>query len=147
MKHETTAKRLKLAIENAGLKPYQLADKSGVSQPSISQYLKGSHKPSNISSGKMAEVLNVSPVWLMGFDVPMRDSSATTDHIKNILSMDAETRDKLFISKAQSNAEFWEHIKILFSLKPEIQKEIYSFIDFKNGQIQQGESYDSQQIV
>ncbi|MFR2169682.1 MAG: hypothetical protein ACLS54_03025 [Anaerostipes hadrus] len=39
----------------------------------MSQYLNGSHAPSNISSGKMAKILNVNPVWLMGFDVPMQE--------------------------------------------------------------------------
>lgn len=32
----------------------------------------GSNSPSNISSGKMGEILNVNPLWLMGFDVPMQ---------------------------------------------------------------------------
>ncbi|MFR6462050.1 MAG: helix-turn-helix domain-containing protein [Anaerostipes hadrus] len=46
-----------------------------VSKASISQYLNGSHAPSNISSGKMAKILNVNPVWLMGFDVPMQEKA------------------------------------------------------------------------
>lgn len=70
MKHPATAERLRQAIERAGIIPAELSVKSGVSQASISQYLSGSHAPSNISSGKMAAVLRCSPVWLMGFDVP-----------------------------------------------------------------------------
>lgn len=72
MKNELTAKRLQLALSNANMKPQELADKSGVSKASISQYVNGSHAPSNISSGKMGKVLNVEPMWLMGFDVEMR---------------------------------------------------------------------------
>lgn len=72
MKNELTAKRLQLALSNANMKPQELADKSGVSKSSISQYVNGSHIPSNISSGKMGKVLNVEPMWLMGFDVEMR---------------------------------------------------------------------------
>ena len=71
MKNEITAKRLTLALSNANMKPQELADKSGVSKSSISQYVNGSHAPSNISSGKMAPILKVNPLWLMGFDVPM----------------------------------------------------------------------------
>ncbi len=71
MKNETTAKRLSLALSNLNMKPQELADKSGVSKASISQYVNGSHAPSNISSGKMASVLKVNPLWLMGFDVSM----------------------------------------------------------------------------
>lgn len=71
MKCEVTAKRLKLALDKCSMKPQELSEKSGVSKASISQYINGSHTPSNISSGKMATILNVNPLWLMGFDVPM----------------------------------------------------------------------------
>lgn len=72
MKNELTAKRLQKALSDANMKPQELADKSGVSKSSISQYVNGSHAPSNISSGKMGKVLDVEPMWLMGFDVEMR---------------------------------------------------------------------------
>ena len=71
MKYELTAKRLKQALNNKNMIPQELADRSHVSKASISQYMNGSHAPSNISSGKMGEVLGVNPLWLMGFDVPM----------------------------------------------------------------------------
>lgn len=72
MKNELTAKRLQLALLDMGISQQELAEKSGVSKASISQYVNGSHAPSNISSGKMGKVLNVEPMWLMGFDVAMR---------------------------------------------------------------------------
>lgn len=85
-KNITTAKRLALALSNMNMIPQELANASGVSKASISQYLSGSHAPSNISSGKMAKILNVNPVWLMGFDVPMCETSSTepTTHNKII---------------------------------------------------------------
>lgn len=73
MKHELTAKRLQTAMNNVSITAQELSNKSGVAKASISQYVNGSHKPSNISSGKMAITLNVNPLWLMGFDVPMCD--------------------------------------------------------------------------
>ena len=71
MKNFLTAKRLSTALLKANMRPQELANASGVSKASISQYLSGSHAPSNISSGKMAKVLGVNPLWLMGFDTPM----------------------------------------------------------------------------
>ena len=71
MKNETTAKRLRIAMSNANIKAQELADLSGVNKASISQYVNGTHSPSNLSAGKMAPILGVNPVWLMGFDVPM----------------------------------------------------------------------------
>lgn len=73
MKNQITAKRLSDALNRKNMKAQELADASGVNKASISQYINGTHAPSNISAGKMAEVLEVSPVWLMGFDVPMTD--------------------------------------------------------------------------
>ena len=67
------------------MKQQELADKSGVSKNSISQYLSQRSIPSNISAGKMATVLGVNPMWLMGYDVPMikenSDSDAGFDNI------------------------------------------------------------------
>ena len=83
MKNEITSRRLRVALSNRGLKPQELADKSGVSKSSISQYINGSHAPSNISSGKMGRVLDVNPMWLMGFDVPM--DSKPISHKKGVV--------------------------------------------------------------
>lgn len=70
MKHPETARRLAEALASKNMLPSELASKSGVSKASISQYINGSHIPSNLSSTKMAEVLKVNPLWLMGFDLP-----------------------------------------------------------------------------
>ena len=77
MKHELTAKRLQIALNNANISAQELSNRSSVAKASISQYVNGSHKPSNISSGKMASVLDVNPLWLMGFDVPMKINTPT----------------------------------------------------------------------
>lgn len=69
MKNELTAKRLQIALIRSNMRPQDLADASGVSKSSISQYVNGSHSPSNISAAKIGKVLNVNPLWLMGFDV------------------------------------------------------------------------------
>ena len=72
-KNLLTAKRLSLALSNMNMIPQELSNTSGVNKSSISQYLNGSHSPSNVSSEKMAKILNVNSLWLMGFDVPMRN--------------------------------------------------------------------------
>lgn len=87
MKHELTAKRLQLAINNANMPAQELANRSGVAKASISQYVNGSHKPSNISSGKMAPILDVNPLWLMGFDVPMKTTPTATPTIHKGVSI------------------------------------------------------------
>lgn len=81
MKNELTAKRLRRALDTNNMKPQELADKSGVAKASISQYLSGMHAPSNISSGKMGKILNVEPMWLMGFDVPMEKLNSPSENL------------------------------------------------------------------
>lgn len=80
MKNIETARRLQDALDRKGLTATELAKKSGVSKASISQYINGSHAPSNISSAKMAEVLGVNALWLMGFELPEADYSIYGDH-------------------------------------------------------------------
>lgn len=71
MKFEVTAKRMRQALSMADISAKELSEKTGVREASISQYVNGYHKPSNISAGKMGVVLGVNPLWLMGFDAPM----------------------------------------------------------------------------
>lgn len=74
MKYLITASRLKQALNDKGMTARELSTRSGVSEASISQYINGTHKPGNVSSGKMAEVLDCDPVWLMGFRSPSPSS-------------------------------------------------------------------------
>ena len=85
MKYELTASRLKEALDKKGIRPQDLANRSGVSKASISQYLNGTHAPSNISSGKMARVLGVSAPWLMGYDVDSSMPIASNDDMARAL--------------------------------------------------------------
>lgn len=69
MKYIISSSRLKQALSSKNMTARELSNKSGVSEASISQYINGTHKPGNISSGKMAKVLECDPVWLMGFEM------------------------------------------------------------------------------
>ncbi len=71
MKNDLTAKRLQLALSNTNMNQQELANKSGVGKSSISQYMNGSHVPNRDNAEKLASVLNVEKLWLMGFDVEM----------------------------------------------------------------------------
>ena len=63
--------RLEKALAHADMKPIDLAEKTGISQSTISQYRSGYSKPKDKRLVKIAEVLDVNPAWLMGLDVPM----------------------------------------------------------------------------
>ena len=80
------SERLKDALIKAGLKQIELSRKSGIDKGTINNYLAGKYKPKQDKLYLLAEALKVDPVWLMGYDVPMRCylSSNLNDRIKEM---------------------------------------------------------------
>ena len=76
---------MQLALSNANMKPQELADRSGIGKASISQYVNGSHAPGNVSAEKIGKLLNINPLWLMGFDVPMERTASTKESSPKIM--------------------------------------------------------------
>lgn len=103
MKNELTAKRLQLALSSANISQQELAEKSGVSKSSISQYVNGSHAPGNISAKKIGKILDVESMWLMGFDVEMRKE----------ISSESAKNDMVFLEKFSLLNERDKNIVIL----------------------------------
>lgn len=81
MKYPETAMRLRKAMEAKNLTPQELSNKSGVSKGSISLYLSGQNEPRTRNAGKMADVLEVEPMWLMGFDESIINASGTAQRL------------------------------------------------------------------
>nr|DAO06402.1 MAG TPA: Repressor protein CI [Caudoviricetes sp.] len=72
---ESFQQRFEQALASSDLKPSELAEKTGISQATISQYRSGYSKPKQPRLMKLATALGVSPVWLMGLDVSMHDTN------------------------------------------------------------------------
>ena len=73
MKHIETANRINEALAESGLTAQELANRTGLNKASISQYRNGTHKPSNKTATLIGDVLDVNPLWLMGFDVRKKE--------------------------------------------------------------------------
>ena len=80
MEKVTTAQRLKSLLESRNLKqvdivnaaqPFCKAFNQKLGRNDISQYVSGKVVPGQDKLSLIALALNVSEVWLMGFDVPM----------------------------------------------------------------------------
>jgi len=87
MLEDTFANRLKKALDYNNMKPVELANKTGINKSLISNYLSGNFKAKQDKVNIIAETLNVSEGWLMGYDVDMdRDwlPFDDSDDIKNI---------------------------------------------------------------
>lgn len=73
MKEERKARlqdRLGEAISDAGMRPIELSEKTGIPKSMLSYYLNGKTKPKADRLHIIAKALNVSEAWLLGFDVP-----------------------------------------------------------------------------
>lgn len=72
--------RLNEALEIRGLRAVDLVELTGIPKVTISYYLSGKTVPRSDKLYKLAQALNVSEAWLLGYDVPM---SRNDDQKKN----------------------------------------------------------------
>lgn len=63
--------RLAEALNIRGLKAVDLAEKTKLSKSSVSHWINQHWQPKQMALVKMAKVLDVSEMWLAGYDVPM----------------------------------------------------------------------------
>lgn len=63
--------RLAQALAIRGIKQADLCNKTGIPKSAMSQYISGAFEPKQDRLSILAQALNVDPVWLMGYDVPM----------------------------------------------------------------------------
>lgn len=66
--------RLREAMNNAGLNQSELAQKAGITQSSVSDWLKGKYLAKQDKVDLLAKALGVSPSWLMGMDLGKNDN-------------------------------------------------------------------------
>lgn len=70
-----TCDRLKEAMRTSNIKQADLARLTGISKGGISNYVTGRYEPKSDIISKLAAALNVSEMWLWGYDVPMERKS------------------------------------------------------------------------
>ena len=75
-KKASTSERLKEAMNAAGKKQADLVRETGLDRGAISSYLSGKYEPKQTAINKLAIALDVSEMWLWGYDVPKERSIA-----------------------------------------------------------------------
>ena len=65
-----TPERIKEAMIAAGIKQIELAEATGLSHSTISRYVSGKMEPKQKAIGLLSRALNVTEMWLWGYDVP-----------------------------------------------------------------------------
>ena len=67
---DTTANRIRIAMNDAGKRQADLVRETGIDKGALSHYLKGRYEPKQDVVYKLAVALNVSEMWLWGYDCP-----------------------------------------------------------------------------
>lgn len=86
--------RLNEALQLRGMTAADLAKKSGMAKSSVSRYLSGENIPRSVAIGKMAAALNVSPAWILGYDLTI--DGKDPDEVKiDVESLTSENKTRL----------------------------------------------------
>lgn len=101
--------RIKEALDLAGKKVIEVARETGLNRATIYRYLNGELIPRSDATHKLAVCLNVSEMWLFGFDVP-RVRAANQKKNDDLVKVIAQLR---------TDAEFFEVVQLLAALPPE----------------------------
>ena len=104
-----TAERIKEAMEAAGKRQADLVRETGIDKGAMSNYLKGKYEPKQDVVYKLAKALNVSEMWLWGYDCK---KERTVEQIKNDALSD-------IIIRLRTDSDFWSAVKSLDELDAE----------------------------
>ena len=119
MRKASTAERLQAALDEANMKPVDLANATKIAKSSISRYLAGEHEPKQKAINKMAITLNVSEMWLWGYDVPKERSVKQKENDDLVEITVRMRRDSDFLKTVKTlsklPADKYESIKQLLS--------------------------------
>lgn len=106
---DTTANRIRMALESAGMKQTDLAREAEVDKGSMSHYLKGRYEPKQDVIFRLAKVLGVSEMWLWGYNCP---KERPAEQKNNDIISDAVVR-------MRTDSEFLSVVESLYHLESE----------------------------
>ncbi len=84
----TFTDRLRTAMDARGMRAVELARQTGLSKARISQYTNGIYVPKADAMHKLARALDVSDLWLEGYDVPMERTGSAIPNYPDIFPIE-----------------------------------------------------------
>lgn len=107
--------RIREALSIRNMKQVELCEKSGVKKSSLNHWINQKWQPKQAPLMKMARALDVSEMWLAGYDVPMERPVAQkkNDELTQLIFEVKENEDlkDLFTSICNLNSEQRNTIK------------------------------------
>ena len=113
-----TKDRIREAMRAAEKTQADLVRATGLNRGTISRYLSGAVEPRHEATHKLAMALNVSEMWLFGYDIPME---RTADQKKN----DSLAR---LVVRLRSDEEFYSTVSALADLSEEQYRGIVQLV-------------------
>lgn len=109
------SKRLKQTMNTINITQSQLCELTGIPKSAMSQYVSGAFTPKQERIRLIAKALNVSELWLLGFD----NTSVAVNELAKQIVMTARKKDpKTLIYQFSSEDKYYTvHIKIEVSDK------------------------------
>jgi transcriptional regulator with XRE-family HTH domain len=89
-KVENSGKRIEKALSIRGMKQSELCKLADIPKSSLSLYLRGEYEPKQDRIYKMANILNVSEAWLMGYDVPIEGDDSVLSSVMELSDSEKE---------------------------------------------------------
>lgn len=96
--------RLNEALIMRDMTAAELAAATGLNKSSLSRYLTGENIPRSKAIGKMAEALNVSPAWILGYNVTI-DGKSIIDIDLSKLTEENKTRLQAYYQALKDSQE------------------------------------------
>lgn len=82
---DTFQNRLSIALKTRNIKPVELHEKTGISESLLSKYLSGNAVARQKKLSILSDALDINPVWLMGYDVPMTNQNSSSNQLSYII--------------------------------------------------------------
>ena len=120
--------RLNSILQKRNLSQADLSKMTGIRSSSISDWLKGKYEPKQDKIAIIADALNVSPVWLIGYDEPSTNQpkgyyvDSETAEYAEMLRTRPEMRMLFSASRGISKEEMQEAVNYIEFIKSRNKK-------------------------
>ena len=109
--------RIRKALSLRGMKQSELCERTGIAKTTVSSWTNQRWQPKQDALYKMAKVLDVSEMWLAGYDVPMERSVAQikNDELVQLITEIRNNNDlrQLFVSVCNLTADQRKTIEVM----------------------------------
>ena len=104
--------RISMVVEESGLTRTEFGKRINLSQPTISNLMKGTQNPSDRTLIDIADKFNVREDWLRTGEGPMRMERTREEELQaffsNVLKDNVPNRQEIILALSRMPAEWWE---------------------------------------